>query len=313
MKNIAASVRQRLLTLSRERREDFNFMLTQYVIQRLLYRLSRSDYNEQFLLKGAMLFLVWTGDLHRPTKDIDLLGFGQNDVDVLLAHFKTICRMEIEDGLVFDADTLKGIQIKEDALYQGVRISGYAYLEQAKVNFQVDIGFGDAVTPKAELATIPSFLDLPDPVVRIYPVYTVIAEKFQAMVALGVANSRIKDFYDVWVIASGMALAGQLLVDAVSATFIRRDTTTDGMPLTIFGDEFVKNNNKQKQWAAFLSKNRLKSDKSFTDLMRLLEIFLWPIYQAVSSKQVFARQWDAVKWEWSVLPALAESNKSKVF
>jgi len=136
MKNSAASVRQRLLSLSRERREAFDFMLKQYVIQRLLYRLSVSDYKDQFLLKGAMLFLIWTGDLHRPTKDIDLLGFGHNDVDILVADFKTICGINSGDGLVFDLDSIQGVQIKEDALYQGVRVTGFAYLEKRRSVFR---------------------------------------------------------------------------------------------------------------------------------------------------------------------------------
>lgn len=298
MKNSAASVRQRLLNLSRKRREDFNFVLTQYVIQRLLYRLSVSDYKDQFLLKGAMLFLVWTGDLHRPTKDVDLLGFGQNDVDILVADFKIICGLDTDDGLVFDEGSIKGIQIKEDALYQGVRVTGFAYLEKARVSFQVDIGFGDAVTPKAELATIPSFLDLPDPVIRTYPVYTVIAEKFQAMIALGIANSRIKDFYDIWVIASGMALDGQLLVDAVSVTFTQRDSVCDDRPLTIFSDEFIQNGNKQKQWAAFLNKNRLQSDMSFPELMGQLQAMLEPVYLTVAHEQKFSYKWNSAQWKW---------------
>lgn len=301
MKNSAVSVRQRLLNLSRERREAFDFILKQYVIQRLLYRLSVSEYKDQFLLKGAMLFLVWTGDLHRPTKDIDLLGFGQNDVDVLVANFKLICGLETEDGLVFDTESINGIQIKEDALCQGVRVTGFAYLEKAKISFQVDIGFGDAVTPEAELATIPSFLDFPEPEIRAYPVYTVIAEKFQAMVALGVANSRIKDFYDIWVVATSMALDGQLLVDAVRATFMRRNTKIDDAQLIVFGEEFMKNANKQKPWAAFLGKNSLEHSKYFAKLMALLQTFLEPVYQSVSQNHDFARQWDVSGWQWSVL------------
>jgi len=204
----AASIRQRLLNLARERNENFDFVLKQYVIQRLLYRLSLSEYRDQFLLKGAMLFLVWTGELHRPTKDIDLLGFGSNDVAVLENEFKTICHLDANDGLSFDKDSINGAQIKENELYHGVRLTGFAYLDKAKVSFQIDVGFGDAVTPEAEQAIIPSFLDLPNPEMKIYPVYTVIAEKFQAMVALGMANSRLKDFYDIWVIGTNMELDG---------------------------------------------------------------------------------------------------------
>jgi predicted nucleotidyltransferase component of viral defense system len=248
--NKAASIRQRLLNLARERSENFDFVLKQYVIQRLLYRLSISDYQEQFLLKGAMLFLIWTGDLHRPTKDIDLLGFGKNDVDVLENDFKAICAVEVDDGLAFDIDSINGTQIKEDALYQGVRVVGHALLDNAKITFQVDVGFGDAVTPKSEVATVPSFLDLPDlpePMVKIYPAYTVIAEKFQAMVALGIANSRIKDVYDIWVMASDMTFEASLLSDAVKATFECRETEINDMALTVFGEVFMHDESKQRQ------------------------------------------------------------------
>jgi predicted nucleotidyltransferase component of viral defense system len=245
--NKAASIRQRLLNLARERSENFDFVLKQYVIQRLLYRLSISDYQEQFLLKGAMLFLIWTGDLHRPTKDIDLLGFGKNDVDELEKDFKAICAVEVDDGLAFDIDSINGTQIKEDALYQGVRVVGHALLDNAKITFQVDVGFGDAVTPKSEVAVVPSFLDLPEPTVRIYPAYTVIAEKFQAMVVLGIANSRIKDFYDIWVMASDMTFEASLLSDAVKATFECRETEINDMALTVFGEVFMHDESKQRQ------------------------------------------------------------------
>jgi predicted nucleotidyltransferase component of viral defense system len=296
--NKAASIRQRLLNLARERRENFDFVLKQYVIQRLLYRLSISDYQEQFLLKGAMLFLIWTGDLHRPTKDIDLLGFGKNDVDVLEKDFKAICAVEADDGLAFDIDSISGAQIKEDALYQGVRVVGHALLDNAKITFQVDIGFGDAVTPKYEVAVVPSFLDLPEPTVRIYPAYTVIAEKFQAMVALGVANSRIKDFYDIWVMASDMTFEASVLSDAIKATFDRRETEVNDVALTVFDEVFINDESKQKQWEAFLKRNALKSEMSFADLMVKLQQFLEPIYQLASSNEVMEEHWSSEKWQW---------------
>jgi len=296
--NKVASIRQRLLNLARERRENFDFVLKQYVIQRLLYRLSISDYQEQFLLKGAMLFLIWTGDLHRPTKDIDLLGFGKNDVDVLEKEFKAICAVEADDGLVFDIESLNGAQIKEDALYQGVRIVGHALLDSAKIAFQVDIGFGDAVTPKSEVGVVPSFLDLPEPTVRIYPAYTVIAEKFQAMIALGIANSRIKDFYDIWVMASDMTFEASLLLDAINATFERRETEISDVALTVFDELFMHDESKQKQWKAFLGRNALKSEMSFSDLMAQLQKFLEPIYQLASSNESIEKHWSSEEWQW---------------
>lgn len=304
MTNKAASIRQKLLNLSRERRESFDFVLQQYAIQRLLYRLSVSDYHDHFLLKGAMLFLVWTGDFHRPTKDIDLLGFGSSDVDVLVKNFKAICSGDTDDGLIFDIDSIQGAQIKDNALYQGVRVTGFAYLEKARISLQVDIGFGDAVTPGAEVAVVPSFLDLPDPEMRVYPVYTVIAEKFHAMVALGLFNSRIKDFYDIWVIASadahrdGALLDGNLLAAAIKATFERRNTTVSTDVLTIFSDDFMQDTQKQTQWAAFLNKNRLTSDQSFEDLQKRLRRFLEPVYQAAALANEYPYEWNATGWQW---------------
>jgi predicted nucleotidyltransferase component of viral defense system len=312
--NKAASIRQKLLNLSRERGESFDFVLQQYAIQRLLYRLSVSEYHDQFLLKGAMLFSVWTGDLHRPTKDIDLLGFGSNDTDVLVNDFKVICAIEADDGLIFDIESIQGVRIKEDSLYQGVRVTGFAHLEKAKIGLQVDIGFGDAVTPNARLATIPSFLDFPAPIMKIYPVYTVIAEKFHAMVALGLFNSRIKDFYDIWMIAihglqegdfllggdalDGTALDGTLLVSAIRSTFNRRNTVMSTEMLSVFTAEFMQDTNKHKQWNAFLNKNRIVSDQSFENIQQGLRRFLEPAYQAAALGAEYPFKWDVSEGKW---------------
>lgn len=296
IKNTAASIRQRLLNLSRERNEAFDFVLKVYLIQRLLYRLGVSTFNDRFLLKGAMLFWVWGGNSHRPTRDIDLLGFGENDIDTLVADFQAICKMEVDDGLVFDLSSIKGIEIKEDALYQGVRITGKASLENANITFQVDIGFGDAVTPEAELATLPSYLDLPEAELKVYPVYTVIAEKFQAMVMLGIANSRIKDFYDLWVISTELEIDGNLLVEAIQATFERRETPLSEQKLSVFENSFTSDENKQKLWVAFLSKNGLESDMIFDVLMRELQGFLEPVYMAVAKEESFDCAWLSGRW-----------------
>ena len=313
--NKAASIRQKLLNLSRERGESFDFVLQQYAIQRLLYRLSVSEYHDQFLLKGAMLFSVWTGDLHRPTKDIDLLGFGSNDIDVLVNDFKIICATEADDGLIFDIESIQGVLIKEDSLYQGVRVTGFAHLEKAKIGLQVDIGFGDAVTPNARLATIPSFLDSPAPIMKIYPVYTVIAEKFHAMVSLGLFNSRIKDFYDIWMIAihglqegdfllggdalDGTALNGTLLVSAIRSTFNRRNTVMSTEMLSVFTAEFMQDKNKHRQWNAFLNKNRIVSDQSFENIQQGLRRFLEPAYQAAALGAEYPFKWDVSEGKWN--------------
>ena len=244
-----------------------------------------------------MLFWVWDGDAHRPTRDIDLLGFGENDVDTLISQFKEICSVEAKDGLEFDLASIRGIEIKEDALYQGVRITGQSSLDSAKITFQVDIGFGDAVSPRAEVATVPSFLELPEPELNVYPVYTVIAEKFQAMVMLGIANSRIKDFYDLWVIASRMEIEGDLLVEAIKATFERRETALSENSTSIFEPPFTTDENKRKQWLAFLRKNGLDSGMTFEVLMGELREFLVPAYLAAAHGGRLDGVWLAGHWE----------------
>lgn len=298
IKNIAASIRQRLLNLAKQRNEDFNYVLTQYAMQRLLYRLSISEYKNSFLLKGAWLFAVWSNEVHRPTRDVDFLGFGSNDVDYLVDVFKLISSLKVEDGLRFNSDSFKGAEIKEDALYQGVRITGYGELAKARISVQVDIGFGDAVTPGPEQAVIPSYLDLPAAELNVYPVYSVIAEKFQAMVFLGFANSRMKDFYDVWSIAQMMPLDGDYLRQAVMATFSRRATKLTNELPNVLTEEFGLDDNKQRQWQAFLNKNRLQAEISFSHIIERLNVLLGPVYLAGFHGMGWEKQWLPEKLQW---------------
>jgi predicted nucleotidyltransferase component of viral defense system len=296
--NKEASVKQRLLNLARDRKEDYNFILRQYAMQRLLYRLSVSEFSEQFLLKGALLFWIWNQDFHRPTIDIDLLGSGNNDPEYLLNVFRIIIANEQDDGLHFDSELLRAAVIKEDAKYQGVRISGKAFIGNTRIPFQIDIGFGDVVTPQPERKILPSFLDAPAPELAVYPVYTVIAEKFQAMVALDLANSRMKDFYDLWIIASMMELEGYVLAKAIAATFGKRETMikTDG--LSIFSDSFMHNESKQVQWQAFLRKNQLGDNVKFSEIMLELKKLLEPAYLAIAQGDVFDKKWSPESWIW---------------
>ena len=298
MNGLAESIRQRLLNLARERGEDFDYVLRQYVIQRLLFRLSQSKFKEQYLLKGAQLFWVWNEAFHRPTRDVDLLGFGENDVSGLVKIFQDICSIEVEDGLRFDSQSIRGIEIKEDATYQGVRVTGTAELARAKIPFQVDVGFGDVVTPDPELIEMPVFLNLPAPSLRAYPVYTVMAEKFQAMVYLGLANSRMKDFYDIWFLASSMELEGRLLVEAVKATFAQRETAINIEPLILFEKSFTRDKNKLTQWNAFVKKNGVSDVPDFAETMQKLEILLNPVYRCIANNQGFNLIWSSSDWQW---------------
>jgi len=277
-RNLAASVRQRLLNIAKREGEAFDLMLTRYALERFLYRLGHSQYHSQFLLKGAMLFAVWGGEPHRPTRDIDLLGFGPSELPLLEKIFRNICQENVEpDGVEFLPDTLRASEIREDQEYQGVRVQFEARLENAVISIQVDIGFGDAVTPAPEDIIYPTVLDFAAPKLRAYPVYTVVAEKFQAMVWLGIANTRMKDFYDIWIIMQKFSFDGQLLAEAIKSTFARRNTplpTTAPLALSkVFSSDAVK----QTQWKAFLRKNALQADNlAFADIITALHDFLMP-------------------------------------
>ena len=297
-KNTAVSIRRRLLNLAKEKQENFDYVLRQYLMQRLLYRLSISDHKNQFLLKGAMLFWVWNPDTHRPTRDIDLLGFGNNDKEHLAGIFHCIIAFQEDDGLVFDKDSLHIADIKENEKYQGVRITGHATLEAARIPFQIDVGFGDAVTPDAETIEVHSFLDLPNASIGAYPVYTVIAEKFQAMVELGIVNSRLKDFYDLLIISRQFDLDGHILAEAIAATFERRGTAIDMNSLTLFSDSFKNDKQKAIQWNAFLMKNGLSQKESFSEIVASIESFLFPLYQCLSDRQSFSLSWSCKSMSW---------------
>ena len=252
-KDIAASVRQRLVNLAKERREDFNFMLIKYGIERLLYRLSISGHSENFILKGATLFSIWNDEPHRPTRDIDFLGYCDNDPEAIKEVFVDLCAVEVDDGLVFDAMTISVEEIKEDADYTGIRVKLLGFLQKARANVQVDIGFGDIIVPEAQKQELPTLLDFPAPVIKVYPVYSVVSEKLEAMYSLGEANSRMKDFYDLWNIANGQTLDDKLLHDAVIATFAQRNTEFTAIPI-IFEESFIHDAERNRMWKAYLKK-----------------------------------------------------------
>ena len=219
-RNIPASVRQRLLNLSRERGEDFQALLTRFALERFLYRLSQSEHSDQFILKGALLFSLWSDDPHRATWDIDLLGHGPSTPDRLQEVFRQVCQVRCDDdGLTYLADSVTCFRIKEDQQYEGVRVQLRSQLGKARMRVQVDVGFGDTVVPPPRTVDYPSLLALSPARLRAYPPETVVAEKFQAMVLKAMANSRMKDFNDVWRIAQDFALEGPRLSRAIKATF----------------------------------------------------------------------------------------------
>ncbi|MDO9453206.1 MAG: nucleotidyl transferase AbiEii/AbiGii toxin family protein [Stagnimonas sp.] len=240
------------------RKQDFNLVLTHYGLERLLYRLSISPHAPNFLLKGALLFSLWYDIPHRPTRDADLLGFGADDIGSVVAVFQDICRIASEDGIDFDPQQVVGSEIRKDAGYGGVRIEILAKLDGARLTLQVDIGFGDAVTPAPEAIEYPVLLsDLPSPQLRSYPKYTVVAEKFHAICLLGMANSRMKDYFDLWILLGEGTLDPREMKRAIEATFARRKMAMPAVMPVGLSDGFAADIGKQVQWQAFLRKNRL--------------------------------------------------------
>lgn len=298
MTNLPASVHARLLTRARASGEDFNLLLTRFGLERLLYRLSVSRHADNFLLKGALLFALWYDQPHRATRDADLLGYGADDAATLISVFRDICAIDESDGIAFDVDSVSASTIRDDNEYGGIRVTLLGRIGNARIPIQVDIGFGDAVTPAPEQITYPVLIkDFPAPELRACPIYTVVAEKYQAMVMLGMANSRMKDFYDLYVIARTAALDGSLLAQAIAATFERRRTDLPegaAIPLT---DSFFKDVRKNDQWTAFLKRNRLEPIPLSSVIATLAE-FLVPPTGAIVEDSTFSRIWRAAgPWE----------------
>jgi len=296
--NLAASVLARLLTLAKQRGDDYSLLLNRFGMERLLARVSASPHADRFLLKGALLFALWYDAPHRPTRDADLLGFGPDDEANLIATFRDIARMDLGDAIVFDPDSVKADAIREDNTYGGTRITLTARIGSARCALQIDVGFGDAVTPGPKTVTYPTLLgDFPAPVLRVYPVYTVIAEKYQAMVMLGQANSRMKDFFDLAVIARRTELDGGTLASAIAATFVRRQTALPTERPLALTKGFSEDAAKLRQWQAFLNKNRLEA-ASLSDTVALLDDLLWPPTQVAAAGTQATATWrpEALRW-----------------
>lgn len=304
-RNMAASVLQKLRDQARSQQENADGVQTRYALERLLYRLSQSQHRDQFILKGAMLFSVWSDEPHRATRDLDFLGYGESTVSHLEQVFRDICRVQVEDdGLEFKEDTVQGKRIKEEQEYEGVRINLRVLFAgtRTRSNLQLDIGFGDAVTPAPKNLKFPTILDFPAPNLRTYPRETVVAEKFQAMVKLGIANSRMKDFYDLWFLSQKFTFEGELLSLALIATFDRRKTLLPQEAPLALTPEFYENSTKQKQWKAFIDKGNLRAEKKpFSEVVAILQGFLMPPSHAISRGEPFEMVWQPRgSWELGI-------------
>lgn len=281
--NIAASIRQKLLNKARDSARPFNELLQYYAIERFLYRLSVSPHADKFVLKGALMFPVWEAPYSRPTMDIDMLGITSNDTEAMVGIAKHVCAVSVEpDGLIFDAGSITGERIVEDADYEGVRIRLQGGLNRARITLQIDIGFGDVITPEAMEISYPTILPMSAPKLKGYNRETVIAEKFQAMTELGILNSRMKDFYDIWLLSRQFDFNHEILARAINNTFANRNTQILEEPV-VFSDKFINDANKQTQWKAFIRKARLENvPDDFAEVVNVIHDFIQPVIKSIN-------------------------------
>ena len=292
--NIAASVHQRLLNRARESGRPFNELLQHFAIERFLYRLSKSCHADRFILKGALMLSVWSGASSRPTKDIDLLGRIDNSLEAVTAAMKDVCETDVEaDGMVFDKNSVTPARITEDAEYQGVRVRLKGTLGNARVSIQVDVGIGDAVFPRPKDVEYPTLLDFPPARLKGYAMESAIAEKFHAMVIRGVLNSRMKDFYDIWMLSRTYDFSGEILAEAIERTFEVRRTPLTAEP-AVFEASFASDVDKQVQWAAFVGRSMLNdAPKRFSEVAAAVTSFLKPPALALAEGRPFSAVWTA--------------------
>lgn len=294
--NVAASVRQRLLNEAKQRGASFDYMASLYARERFLARLSVSVHRRRLILKGATVFALWF-DVHRPTRDLDFLGSGNFEPNAATTVIRDIISVAVEnDGLEFDVNSVTAELIREPDEYHGVRVRLEAALDAARIRLQIDIGVGDVVTPPARSATLPSILDdFSKARVKVYPAETIVSEKLHAMVKLGIANSRMKDFYDVYVLARGLEFEERLLATAVARTFERRKTAVPEEPFALTRD-FYSDRGKQIQWRAFLTKSGLDAPATFSEVGDALRKFLSVVLSSARTGVMRGRHWQGNAW-----------------
>ena len=295
--NVAASVRQRLLNEARRRGESFDYIASLYVRERFLARLAVSAHRNRLILKGATVFVLWL-NVHRPTRDLDFLGSGDFAPEKAAAVVRDIIGAGVvDDGIEFKGGSVTTEPIREPDEYHGVRVHLEAALDTARIRLQIDIGIGDVVTPPARSATLPSILEeFPGPRVKVYPPETIVAEKLHAMVKLGIANSRMKDFFDVYALARGREFGEALLVKAIERTFERRKTPIPEKPFALT-PELYSDRGKQAQWRAFLTKSGMNAPSAFDEVGDLLRAFLIPVLSSARNGVLRGRHWRNNAWD----------------
>jgi predicted nucleotidyltransferase component of viral defense system len=299
IKNIAASVRQKLLNKSKELSQPFNELLQYYGLERFLYRLSASKYQDKFILKGALLFTVWRQSVIRSTVDIDLLGKVSNDPTDIVKIFQKICDLHVEeDGLRFESSSVAAESITLDADYQGVRVQLYGYLDTARIRVQVDIGFSDVITPGSEVSDYPTILDSPVPRLNCYNKETAIAEKLQAMVKLDILNSRMKDIYDIWILSRHFEFDSVSLMNAIVNTFRRRGTEVTAN-ITTFTEQYYHNEEKIAQWKGFLKRSKVSNiPEDLKEVIGHIKTFLLPVLTHIAQEDEFRKIWKSELSKW---------------
>lgn len=291
VKNIAHSVNTRLKNIAKKEGMTFDYILLRYAIERFLYRLGISPHSKRFVLKGASLFSIWLGPMYRVTRDADFYCSGKSSPEFLAQCFREICEVNVSkpDGVLFDIASIETSEIKKDQLYQGTRVTLIAYIDQARVSLQFDIGFGDAVFPAPDFHEYPVLLDADVPRIKIYPCYAVVSEKFEAMVSLGIKNSRLKDFYDIWLLTEQFDFEQGILKTAIMKTFERRKTAIPSERPLALTEEFVSDPAKLTQWKAFLRKTNPKgAPADFSVVASRIADFIMPLIEGKLS--------DKAKW-----------------
>lgn len=294
--NVAASVRQRLLNEAKRRGESFDYVASLYTRERFLARLTQSPHRNRLILKGATVFSLWL-DVHRPTRDLDFLGSGNFEPEEAIAVVRSIAEVHvIDDGLRFDVESVTAAPIREADEYRGVRLHLDALLDTARIRLHIDIGVGDVVTPPAVTLVLPSILkDFPEAKVKVYPPETIVAEKLHALSKLGIANSRMKDFFDLYVIARNREFDRDLLARAVRRTFARRKTEVPDEPFALTS-EFYRDHQKQSQWRAFLTKSGIEAPTDFPEVGQLLTTFLMPVLSSAQGRSTDTYHWRRDRW-----------------
>ena len=289
IKNLAASVKQRLINYAQRNGLDYNALQSRFAMERLLYRLSKSSYYRDFYLKGAMLFVLWERNPNRPTKDLDLLFIPHHDQNELMRIFMEVCSTVVsDDGLFFDPESVTVEEIREANAYGGLRVKLVAYLGTGRVPLQVDVGLGDSVYPETDWTEFPPLLEFSAPRIRAYPTETVIAEKFQAIVDLELRNSRMKDYYDIHYLSRKFSYSGKDLFEAITKTFSRRRTAIPAsLPIGLSKD-FSESPQRQIQWNAFMRKNGLDQSTQLPEIVSRIADFLMPL---ILDEEIRGMQW----------------------